>query len=61
MACSGPADEGLSPTDHDENGDACDEVVARRLIEPCLGAGRPFFVLAFDGETEAATVAGEAR
>ncbi|MBL8689900.1 MAG: UDP-2,3-diacylglucosamine diphosphatase LpxI [Rhodospirillaceae bacterium] len=30
----------------------------RRLIETCLGAGRPFFVLAFDGETEAATVAG---
>ena len=30
----------------------------RRLVETCLDAGRPFFVLAFDGETEAATVAG---
>jgi DUF1009 family protein len=30
----------------------------RRLVETCLGAGRPFFVLAFDGETESATVAG---
>jgi DUF1009 family protein len=30
----------------------------RRLVEVCLGSGRPFFVLAFNGETEAATVAG---
>ena len=30
----------------------------RRLIEVCLANGRPFFVLAFNGETEAATVAG---
>jgi DUF1009 family protein len=30
----------------------------RRLIETCLGDGRPFFVLAFSGETEPATVAG---
>jgi len=30
----------------------------RRLVETCVAAGRPFFVLAFDGETEPATVAG---
>lgn len=30
----------------------------RRLVEACLAEARPFFVLAFDGETEPATVAG---
>lgn len=30
----------------------------RRLVETCLAEARPFFVLAFDGETESATVAG---
>lgn len=30
----------------------------RRLVETCLAEARPFFVLAFDGETEPATVAG---
>lgn len=30
----------------------------RRLVETCIAARRPFFVLAFDGETEPATVAG---
>ncbi len=30
----------------------------RRLVETCLAEARPFFVLAFDGETEPATVEG---
>lgn len=30
----------------------------RRLVETCVAADRPFFVLAFAGETEPATVAG---
>ncbi|MBM3548305.1 MAG: LpxI family protein [Alphaproteobacteria bacterium] len=33
-------------------------LLPRRLIEACIAGGRPFFVLAFDGETEAATVTG---
>jgi len=30
----------------------------RRLVETCLAAGRPFYVLAFTGETDPATVEG---